>query len=138
MADFIKRVDYYYTLVPNHPGEGAGVFGALKAGNINLIAFNGFQINAGRAQLDFVPSDKDAFLAAAQKAGIRLVGPKVAFLVQGEDRVGAVTDILGKLEKAHINVVAMQAIASGTGRYGAILWVKPRNIGRAAQFLGVS
>ena len=65
------------------------------------------------------------------------MGPKVAFLIQGEDRVGAVAGVLTKLEQAQINVTAMQAIATGEGRYGAILWVKPRNIGKATQALGV-
>ena len=138
MADIMRRIEYYYTVVPNGTGAGAKVFNALKAGGVNLIALNGFPTSTRRTQLDFVPSDRDAFLTAAQKAGIKLMGPKVAFLIQGEDRVGAVTDILSKLGQAHINVTAMQAIATGAGRYGAILWVKPRNVGKAAQALGVS
>ncbi len=88
--------------------------------------------------MDFVPSDKDAFLAAARNAGIRLVGPKVAFLLQGDDHVGAVADVLAKLADARINVVAMNAVAAGEGRYGAILWVKPRKVRRAASILGAS
>lgn len=138
MADVVRRIEYYYTEVPNRAGAGAKVLNALKAEGVNLFAFNGFPTSAGRAQLDFVPSDRDTFVAAAQKAGVKLVGPKVALLVQGEDRVGAVADVLSKLEQAQINVTAMQAIASGEGRYGAILWVKPRNVGKAAQALGVS
>ena len=138
MADIVRRIEYYYTVVPNRTGAGVKVLSALKARGANLIALNGFPPSTGRAQLDFVPSDRDAFLAAAQKAGIKLVGPKVAFLIQGEDRVGAVADVLSKLGQAQINVTAMQAIATGAGRYGAILWVKPRNIGKAAQALGVS
>jgi hypothetical protein len=138
MKNFVRLVEYYYTLVSNRPGEGAKVFTALKARNVNLVAFSGFQTSARHAQLDFVPSDKDAFIAAAQKAGIKVIGPKVAFLIQGEDRVGAVADILGKFHEAHINVTAMQAITSGAGSYGAILWVKPRNIKRATQVLGIS
>jgi len=138
MADIVRRIEYYYTVVPNRTGAGAKVFNALKAGGANLIALNGFPTSMRRAQLDFVPSDRDAFLAAAQKAGIKLAGPKVAFLIQGEDRVGAVADVLSKLGQARINVTAMQAIATGAGRYGAILWVKSRNVGKAAQALGVS
>ena len=137
MTEYVRRVEYYYTTVSNRPGEGARLFNALKAGHANLVAFNGFQTSARRAQIDFVPSDRDAFLAAAQRVGIKLIGPKTAFLIQGEDRVGAVADILTKLEQARINVIAMQAIASGTGHYGAILWVKPRNVNKAAQVLGV-
>ena len=138
MADIVRRVEYYYTIVPHRTGGGAKVFKALKAEGVNLVALNGFPLSVRRAQLDFVPSSQKAFLEAAKKARIKLVGPRVALLIQGEDRVGAVADILSKLGRARINVTAMQAIASGGGRYGAILWVKPRNIGKAAQVLGAS
>ena len=138
MADIVRRIEYYYTMVPNRTGAGVKVFNALKAGGANMIALNGFPTSTRRAQLAFVPSNRDAFLAAARKAGIKLVGPKVAFLTQGEDRVGAVADILSKLGRARINVTAMQAIAAGAGRYGAILWVKSRSVGKAAKALGVS
>jgi len=138
MANIVRRVNYYYTEVPNRAGAGAKVLNALKAGGVNLIAYNGFPTSRRRAQLDFVPSDRDAFLAAARQAGIKLVGPKIAFLIQGEDRVGAVADIVSKLGQARINITAMQATAAGEGRYGAILWVNPRNVGKAAQTLGVS
>ena len=138
MANTVQQVEYYYTLVPNQPGEGGPGLNALKAAGVNLLAYSGFPASATRAQLDFVPSDKDAFLAAAESAGIKLVGPKVAFLLQGDDRVGAVADVLAKLADARINVVAMNAVAAGEGRYGAILWVEPRNVRRAANVLGVS
>jgi hypothetical protein len=138
MAAIVRRIEYYSTVVPNRAGAGAKVFNALKAGGVNLVAYNGFPMSSRHAQLAFVPSERDAFLAAAQKAGIKLVGPKAAFLIQGEDRVGAVADVLSKLGEAKVNVTAMQAIATGAGRYGAILWVKPRNISKTAQALGVS
>jgi hypothetical protein len=138
MADVVRRIEYDYIVVPNRAGAGAKVLNALKAEGVNLVAFNGFPTSARRAQLVFVPSDRDAFLAAAQKAGIKLVGPKVAFLIQGDDRVGAVADIVSKLGQARLNVVAMNAVAAGRRRYGAILWVKPRNVGKAAQILGAA
>ena len=132
----VRRIEYYYTEVPDRPGAGAKVLNALKAARVNLIAYTGFPTTRGRAQLDFVPSNERAFLAAARKAGIKLVGPKTAFLIQGDDRVGAVANIVSKLGKARLNVVAMNAIAAGKRRYGAILWVKPRNVGKAAEILG--
>ena len=138
MADTVRRVEYYYAVVPNRAGAGAKVFNALKAESVNLIAHNGFPISVRRSQLDFVPSNGRAFLVAARKAGIKLVGPKTAFLIQGDDRVGAVADILSKLGKARLNVVAMNAIAAGKRRYGAILWVKPRNVAKAAEILGTA
>ena len=66
------------------------------------------------------------------------MGPKTAFLIQGEDRIGAVANAVTKLGKARINVIALTGIAVGEGRYGAILWVKPRKVGRAAEVLGAS
>ena len=138
MVNIVRRVDYYYTEVSNRAGAGAKVLNAFKAAGVNLIVYNGFPISVRRAQLAFVPTDGEAFLAAAQKAGIKMVGPNIAFLIQGEDRVGAVADIVSKMGQARINITAIQAIAAGEGRYGAILWVKPRNIDKAAQKLGVS
>jgi len=138
MADVVKLIEYYYTTVPDRAGAGAKVLNALKAARVNLLAFTGFPCGAGRAQLDFVPSNQRAFRAAAHKAGIRLEGPKKAFLVQGQDRGGAIADIVSKLAKAHINVTAVDAVTAGRRRYGAILWVKPRNVGQAAKILGAS
>ena len=138
MTNIVRSIDYYYTEVPNRPGAAAKVLNAFETADVNLIVYNGFPISGLRAQLVFVPTDRDAFSAAAQKAGIKLVGPNTAFLFQGEDRVGAVADIVSKMGQARINITAIQAIASGKGRYGAILWVKPRNIDKAAQKLGVS
>lgn len=138
MAEKVQRVEYYYTIVPNKPGAGAAVLDVLKAEGVNLIAFLGFPISWGRAQLDFVPYEKEAFLAAVRKANIKTVGPRTAFLIQGDDRAGAVADTVNKLKQARINITAMQAVASGEGRYGAILWVKPKDLDNAAKALGVS
>ncbi len=74
-------------------------------------------------------------VAAAKKAKLRLVGPKTGFLVQGDDRVGAMADIVGKLAEAKINITAVDAVSTGLGRYGAILWVKPRDVKKAAKLL---
>ena len=35
-------------------------------------------------------------------------------------------------------ITAMDAVAAGQGRYGAILWVKPRKVRKAAEILGAS
>jgi len=43
---------------------------------------------------------------------------------------------LGKLAAAKVNVVAMDAVAAGSGRWGAILWVAPRDLKKAAGVLG--
>lgn len=135
MADTVKRAQYFYTEVTDKPGEGAKVLTMLKEAGVNLLAFSGFP-KGRRAQIDFIPADPAAFRAAARKAKVKLVGPKTGFLIQGEDRVGALTEIMTKLAEAGINVTACDAVAAGAGQYGAILWVKPGDVQKAARVLG--
>ena len=135
MADTIRLVDYFYIEAPDKPGEGARILDRLKEAGVNLLAFSGFP-RARRAQLDFIPADPVAFKAAAKQAKWKAVGPKKGFLIDCEDRVGALLDWLGKLAAEKINVTAVDAVCTGGGRYGAILWVKGRDVKRAAKILG--
>src|SRR3989337_2802972 len=137
MTDTIRRVDYFYIETPNRPGEAARALKALKDAGINLLAFSGFP-KGRRGQLDFIPADPVAFVKAAKKAGWKLSAKKSGFLIQGSDRPGAVADILGTLADAKINVTAVDAACAGANRYGAILWVKPPDLKRAAKALGVA
>jgi len=137
MAETIRRVDYFYIETPNRPGEAARALKTLKDAGINLLAFSGFP-KGRRAQLDFIPADPAALVKAAKRAGWKLSAKKSGFLIQGEDRPGAVADILGKLADAKINVTAVDAVCAGADRYGAILWVKPPDLKRAAKALGVA
>jgi len=136
MSESVTLVDYFYVEAPDRPGEGARMLEQLRAAGVNLLAFTGFP-RGRRAQIDFVPADAGRFRAAARKAKWKARGPKKAFLVQGEDRVGAVAELLGRLAGAGINVTAADAVCAGAGRYGMILWVKPADVKRAAKTLGV-
>lgn len=135
MADRIRKVNYCYVMVPNRAGQGAKVMDALKAAGVNLLAFSGFPGKAGKAQLDLIPEDMAALRRLARKNGWRLSKVKKGFLVQGTDRVGATQSHLAKLAARKINVTASDAIAAGKGRYGMILWVKPKDYNRAARVL---
>ena len=135
MPDTVKQVQYFYTEVPDKPGEGAKLLSALKDAGVNLLAYSGFP-KGRRAQLDFIPTDVAAFRIAARKAQLALVGPKTGFLIQGEDRRGAVAELIAKLAEAKINVTACDAVAAGEGRYGALLWVRPQDVQKAARVLG--
>lgn len=136
MSESIALVEYFYIEAPDRPGEGARVLGALREAGVNLVAFSGFP-RGRRAQIDLVPAEAARLRTAAKAAKWKLVGPKKVFLVQGEDRVGAVAELVGKLAMAKINVTAADAVCAGGGRYGMILWVKPRDVRRAAKALGV-
>jgi hypothetical protein len=135
MADTIKQVEYFYVHVPDRPGEAARALRTLEAARVNLLAFSGFPEGRG-GQLDFIPANPASFRRAAQKAGWKVTGPKRAFLVRGTDRVGAGAGLASKLAAAGINITALDAVCAGAGRYGALLWVDPRDVRRAARVLG--
>jgi hypothetical protein len=137
MEPTVRVADYFYLEAPDKPGEGARALGVLRDAGVNLLAISGFPAGR-RAQIDFIPEDPAAFRAVARKAGWKLTGPKKVFVIQGEDRVGVMADTLGRLSAANINVISSQAICSGAGRFGALLWVAPRDVKRAAKILGAS
>jgi hypothetical protein len=137
MAETIRLIEYFYITASNKPGEGARALMTLKEAGVDLLAFSGFP-QGRRAQLDFVPADPAAFRQAAKQARWKVVGPKRAFLVQGEDRVGAVADVLERVATAKINVTAVDAVSAEGGRYGAILWVAPKDVKKTAVLLAPS
>jgi len=138
MAESVRKLEYFAVTVPNKRGEGARVLEALAADGVNLVAFTGFPAAAGRAQLDFVPEDSAAFRAAAERLKLRLRGPKTVFIIQGDDRPGAMAAVVKRLADAKINIVAVDAASAGNGRYSAMLWVKPKDVDQASAVLGAS
>jgi len=121
----IRKVVYFSMQVPNRPGVGVEMLRSIAKGKQNLLAFTGFP-NGGKAQVDFVPAKPVEFARGAKKKGVKLGKKKTAFLVQGEDHVA----------KAKINMVAMDAVTGGSRRFGAIFWVKPKDIARTSRLLG--
>ena len=130
----IRKADYYTLKVSQRPGAAAKLLGAMKIAGINLLAFTGFPSGRG-AQVDFIPEKSVRFRQAAKKSGLRVSKRKTVFLVRGDDRVGALTGVLGKLASKKINLVALSAVTAGNGRYGMIFWVKPKDIGRTSRLL---
>jgi len=134
MADRLRKVDYFYVMVPNTAGQGAKVLSGLAAAGVNLLAFSGFP-SGGKGQLDLVPENSAKFRRAAKKMKLKVSARKTGFLLQGSDRVGAMTKTLKTLAAAKINVTAMDAVTSGNGRFAAIFWVKPKKVAKAARLL---
>lgn len=134
MATTVRKTAYFSMKTPNRAGQGSRLLNGLAAHGVNLLAFTGFP-NAGRAQVDFIPNDVTKFTRAARKLGMKVSKRKTVFLAQGTDKAGAIAAICGKLAKAGINMVAMDAVAAGRGRFGAIFWVKSRHVARASRVL---
>ena len=137
MTDWVRRVEYFKMQAPHKPGVGAQILEALQDAGVNLLAFSGFPRGRG-AQIDFIPEDPATFKSVAKRVGLKLSPSKKGFLVQGEDRVGAIVDLMTRLAQAKINVTAIDAVSAGRGRYGAIFWVRPQDVAKAAKVLGIS
>ncbi len=128
-----RKINYFVASVPNKAGAAAHALNALR--DVNLLAFTGFPAGRG-AQLDFIPQNAAAFKAAAKRAKLKLRVKQGGFLIQGGDRAGAIARVMSRLAAANINVTAIDAVCAGGGRFGAILWVKPKDTAKAAKALG--
>jgi hypothetical protein len=135
VADEIRRIDYYYVTIPDKSGEAARVLSTLQHAGINLVGVSAFPHGARRSQLDLIPEDSPAFTKAAKSMGLTLSKKNSGFLIQGEDRPGAIAEITSKLAK--VNITSVQAFCAGSGRYGGMLWVKAADQRKAAKALGV-
>ena len=135
MASKVRKIDYFAMNIPNRRGEAARILDSLREEGVNLLAFTGFPDKHG-SQIDFVPENTAAFKAAARRAKLTVRAKKSGFLVQGDDRPGAVSRVLDKLAEARINVIAVDAVCAGKNRFGALLWVKQKDVTKAKRALG--
>ena len=135
MAYRVRKVNYCKMTVPSRAGQAEKVLSAISEAGINMHAFSGFPSKAGKSQIDLISGDTAAIRRLAKKFGWRLSKTNKAFLAQGNDEIGAIHKIAKKLADEKINVTAADAVAAGVGRYGMILWVKPKVYNRAARVL---
>ncbi len=137
MPDVIRRVDYFNTTIRDQPGESYKLLSQLADMGLNLVAFTAIPIGPNQTQLTLFPADSGAMEAAAQRAGMRLDGPHSAFLVQGDDKLGALAEIHERLFDADVNIYASNGVTDGRGTFGYLIYVRPEQYDRAASALGV-
>ncbi len=137
MAARISRADYYYATIKDAPGHAYQLLSQLAAAEVNLLAFNAMPLGPEHTQLMLFPDDVARLAEVAEQAGISLTGPQHAFLIQGDDRLGALAGIHRKLSGAKINVYASHGVTNGSGGYGYLVYVRPDQFSEAANVLGV-
>lgn len=137
MAATIYSVDYYYTTVEDRPGQGCQFLKTLASEEVNLLAFNAFPVGRDRTQLVIYPLNATWLGDLARHEGLRLVGPHHAFIVHGDDELGALVNIHQKLCDASINVSSSTGVTDGRGGYRYIMHVHPEDYERAMRELDV-
>jgi prephenate dehydratase len=137
MADLIRTAQYYKVQIGDKPGTLAGVLAPLDEAGVNLLAVHAFP-RSRRTQVDVVPDDPTSFKDIAKAHKLKIQGPKMCLLVEGDDRPGALADLTDRLRSAKINMTAVTGLAAGQGRFGAILWVAQRDVKKAAKVFGIS
>lgn len=137
MASQIRRVAYFYTTVPDRPGEAYRLLADLEALQVDLVAFTAVPVGPFRTQLALFPADEAILRHATEKSGLELDGPHWALLVQGDDEIGALARIHERIYQAKVNVYAASAVTDGRGGFGYVIYVRPEQFEHAAEALGV-
>jgi len=136
MADMIRTAQYFKVQIADKPGTLAGMLAPLREAGANLMAVHAFPRNR-RTQVDVVPEDPTTFKNIAKEHKLKMQGPKMCLLLDGDDRPGALADLTHRLGSARVNLTAVTGLTAGQGRFGAILWVKPRDVKKAAKVFGI-
>jgi hypothetical protein len=131
----VRTVDYYYTQVEDRVGKAYELLTELASEEISLLAFSAIPYGPNRVELTIFPNDASHLHAAAAKLGWKLSGPQHAFLIQGDDRLGALVDIHKRLLDAKVNIYASTGVTDGEGHYGYIIYVKDSDHGAAKRAL---
>ena len=100
MEQRITRVEYYHASVADQPGEAYKFLSQLAVVGINLLAFTAVPVGPTVTQLTIFPDDPAQLKHEAAKIGLSLDGPHKAFLVQGDDELGALARIHHKIYEA--------------------------------------
>ena len=137
MAYTIRRVEYYYANIRDELGAAYRVLAQLADLGVNLLAFTAVPSGPNLAQFALFPEDPNKLTAEAHAAQLPLDGPYHAFLVQGDDELGALASVHEQLFQSGVDVYASSGVTDGRGAFGYVVYVREDQFDRAAQALGL-
>ena len=137
MAIAKRRVKYFYTMVKDRPGEAYRLLAELSESGVNLLAFNTIPMGPNLTQVMLFPEDITSLAEAAERSSLALTGPERAFLIQGDDRLGALAEVHRTLADVGVNVYASGGVTDGHGCFGYLVYVRPEEYEQAAAALGI-
>ncbi len=132
----ISKATYFKASLEDKPGALLNIVQELKAKNIGLCGLWGYATHDGKGELYALPKDASK-LKRLWKTKRILMEEGTCFWITGADRTGALVKHLEALAKAGVNLTATDAVGIG-GKFASIIWVKPKDVKKAAKALGVS
>lgn len=137
MANMIRKAEYFYCTIEDQPGESYKLLSLLADVGVNLLAFTAVPTGLIHTQFTLFPEDSDKLKAEAKKASLIIHGPVPALIVQGDDQLGALTEIHKKLYDYGVNVVSSNAVSDGKGGYGYLIYLRTEHFSTAVAALGI-
>ena len=137
MAFTIRSVEYYYANVRDELGAAYRFLSQLAELGVDLLAFTAVPSGPALAQFTLVPSDTRKLTAQARVAGLALDGPYHAFLIQGDDELGALANFHEQLVRAGIDIFASSGVSDGRGAFGYLVYVREDQFEQAVAALEI-
>ncbi len=137
MAFIVRRVEYFYANVHDELGAAYRVLSELAERGVDLLAFTAVPSGPALAQFALFPEHPRKLVAEARAAQLPLDGPHPAFIVQGDDELGALARVHQRLFDAGVNVYASTGVTDGKGSFGYVVYVREDQFEQAAAALDV-
>jgi hypothetical protein len=131
----VRNVEYFYIRIQDSRDTAYRLLSQLASEEVSLLAFSAVPFGPDHVELTIFPDRSDTFIGLAKKLGWLAVGPQHAFLVQGDDHLGALADIQRMLREADVEIYASSGVTDGSGRFGYVIYFKESDHERAARVL---
>ena len=138
MALTVQNVEYFYIRISDSREKAYELLAQLASAEISLLAFSAVPFGPNHVELTIFPDRSDTFIQLARKLGWAVAGPQHAFLVQGDDNLGALADIQRLLVAADVEIYASSGVTDGSGHFGYVIYFKEADHERAARALGAA
>jgi hypothetical protein len=136
MALTVRNAEYFYIRIEDSPEKAYDLLAQMASAEVSLLAFSAVPFGPSYLELTIFPDRSEKFVQLAATLGWVVAGPQHAFLVQGDDNLGALADIQRMLIEAHVEIYASSGVTDGNGRYGYVIYFKDEDHERAARALG--
>jgi hypothetical protein len=137
VAFTIRSVEYYYANVRDELGAAYRFLSQLAEFGGRPPGVHGRAERASPRTVHLVPTDTRKLIAQAKVAGLPLDGPYHAFLVQGDDELGALANVHEQLVQAGVDIFASSGVSDGRGAFGYLVYVREDQFEKAAAALNI-